>query len=529
MPVSVPHLHDELHSNTNRVTLETRYGPVTGGKASNGSTVFLEIPYASPPKRFEDPQQLPDDFKYPYKEFISESSYAAQPLNDGQAADTPFEEKVGLGSPTEDALFLNIYIPPSFPFKANFPVKVFIHGGFLQFGSPHSVATQEHFIAAERNEVWVNIAYRLSAFGFIASARHRLSGNYGFKDQWLALQWVRANIAAFGGNSEDVQIVGLSAGAHSVHQLLHHVSTLPENEDAPFSSAMLQSNAMLANPKTPTELEPQFEALCKALGLDSNSSDILDTLKDTEKVPWSTITQVIDSEKLGQYGTFRGCLSDDWVITNPGPMERQRNGDFGKSLQKHGVRYIITGEVSEEWYLYSIAHSVTNSLDIVPNLQRYFAPEVVQKLVERYPILPSSATEEEAARQFGDLLSCVQVYLPVRILARDLVETGFPILRYQIQWTPEECRPEGTSYVTHGSDRELWSLSLPALTKEQADIARSWLDAVDYEVENLKLGHPAQHSANEILVLDVDCKIHWAQDPQWKELTDLGATIFSGA
>ena len=45
----------------------------------------------------------------------------------------------------------------------------------------------------------MNIGYRLSAFGFLASEKHGLEGNYGFKDQWVALEWVRANIAAFGG------------------------------------------------------------------------------------------------------------------------------------------------------------------------------------------------------------------------------------------------------------------------------------------------------------------------------------------
>ena len=47
--------------------------------------------------------------------------------------------------------------------------------------------------------MWVNIGYRLSAFGFLASDKHWLSGNYGFKDQWLALEWVKENIASFGG------------------------------------------------------------------------------------------------------------------------------------------------------------------------------------------------------------------------------------------------------------------------------------------------------------------------------------------
>ena len=70
---------------------------------------------------------------------------------------------------------------------------------FLQFGSPHSLSCQSQFIAADRSEIWVNVGYRLSAFGFLASDKPKLDGNYGFKDQWMALEWIKENIQAFGG------------------------------------------------------------------------------------------------------------------------------------------------------------------------------------------------------------------------------------------------------------------------------------------------------------------------------------------
>ncbi|KAF8638408.1 hypothetical protein AX17_002233, partial [Amanita inopinata Kibby_2008] len=104
------------------------------------------------------------------------------------------------------------------------------------------------------------------------------AGNYGFKDQWLALEWVRSNIEVFGGDPENIHINGLSAGVHSVHQLPHHASCLPDGQHVPFHSAVLQSNAILTNPKTPKELRPQFCALRQALSLDWESPDILDVL-----------------------------------------------------------------------------------------------------------------------------------------------------------------------------------------------------------------------------------------------------------
>lgn len=59
--------------------------------------------------------------------------------------------------------------------------------------------SQAQYIASARSEVWVNIGYRLSAFGFLACDKPRIEGNFGFKDQWMALEWVRDNISAFGG------------------------------------------------------------------------------------------------------------------------------------------------------------------------------------------------------------------------------------------------------------------------------------------------------------------------------------------
>lgn len=94
---------------------------------------------------------------------------------------TPPEDKLGLGSPTENpfvsisnhhtiftnkrlSLFLNIVSPPSYssttpPAKPH-PVKIYIHGGFLQFGSPHSLSSQAQYISELKGEIWVNIGYR---------------------------------------------------------------------------------------------------------------------------------------------------------------------------------------------------------------------------------------------------------------------------------------------------------------------------------------------------------------------------------
>ncbi|KAK0459277.1 carboxylesterase [Desarmillaria tabescens] len=501
---SIPnkHLHDELATNTERITVTTRFGNVTGGRASNGAAVWLEVPFALPPTRFADPVPLPDGWKYEEgKEYLTESNFAAQPTNNGQRGDTPQEDVVGFGNPTEDPLFVTIAAPPSFPERRGFPVKVFVHGGFLQFGSPHGLKSQNQFISAERSEVWVNMGYRVSAFGFLACEAPgvNLKGNYGFKDQWVAILWVKDNIEAFGGNPNDIQISGLSAGAHSVHQILHYASHLPKGVNAPFHSAILQSNAIIATPKTPAELRPQFDALCRALGLDPRDPDILKTLQ----------TDVVGTE----FGTFRGCVDNDWMLSTPDTMEWQRSGGFAAALKEKGVKCVVVGETREEWYLYSIAHPVKTLVDVQKNLERYYDKAIVEDILHMYP---PPEKEEEIQKYYGDIFSDWQVYLPVRILAKDLLNAGYPALRYQILWVPEQCK--NTGYVTHGVDRVYWAFRLPMLYAEKdVAIARKWLETVFSEINMLQDEGKSSRGPREVLALKEDKTIGWIEDAVWEE------------
>lgn len=198
------------------------------------------------------------------------------------------------------------------------------------------------------------------------------------------------------------------------------------------------------SPKTLPELRPQFDAFCRALGLDPKLPNILDILRDPRRVPAEDLMHVIETDAVGVYnGTFRGCLDGSWMATDPDPMMWQRNGDFGRKLREKGVKAVTVGNVSDEWYLYSIAHPINNPADIVPNLSRYYPHSIVKALIAMYPTPPDTATPEELQRLFGEILSDGQVNAPVRLLARDLQGIGFPVLRYEIQWTPEQLRPKG--------------------------------------------------------------------------------------
>ncbi|KAJ8494392.1 hypothetical protein ONZ45_g13252 [Pleurotus djamor] len=456
------HLHDELMG----PVAKTQYGPIQGGRAANGAAVFLEVPYALPPKRFADPEPLPTHFRYEAKQYTTEASYAVQPTNDGQAQGTPFEDKVGLGKPTENPLFVNIVAPPAFPSGRKFPVKVYIHGGFLQFGSPHGLKSQAQYIAAENSEVWVNIGYRLSAFGFLASDTPKLNGNYGFKDQC-----VLTVLTQYTKYSTMCRVFNPVKMRHSIRRF--------------------------SNP-TPYYI-----------------------LRDPARTPWAAITKAIETDALGiEYGTFRGCVDGDWLANDPDPMTWQRNGGLAKGLLDKGVKSVIIGDLKEEWYLYSIAHPIPRTEDIIPNLERYFPNDLVARIVELHRKIPENASSEEAQRLFGEILSNLQVHLPVRIFARDFTKAGFPILRYEIRWTPEQNQAGG--YVTHGSDRSLWALRLPILTDQQVDVAKQWLSKVAEEQRSLE-GREVQglEDVRKVLVLKEDKTIGWEEDGRWEELIKL--------
>ncbi|KAH7890931.1 Alpha/Beta hydrolase protein [Phlebopus sp. FC_14] len=519
----IPHIPDELQKGVT-VVAETKYGPVKGGRTTNGAAVFLEVPYALPPVRFTDPQPLPEDYRYEDKGYVFETKHCYQPANDGQGAGIPLVDRKGYGEPSEDPLFVNVVSPSSFTPESKYPVKVYIHGGFLQFGSPHGLNCQAQFVAQERSEVFVNIGYRLSVFGFLACDEPKIDGNFGFKDQWLALLWIQENIAAFGGDPTNVQLTGLSAGAHSVHQILHHISRLPPGQNSPVKTAVLQSNAILTVPKTAPELRPQFEALCRELKLDPKSPDVLETLRDPAKVPAEELMRVIETDSVGvDNGTYRGCLDGSWMATTPDPMTWQRTGDLANKLRDKGVKNIAIGDLSEEWYLYAIAHPIHGPDDVFPNITRYYPLPIVEGLVKQYRTLPSTASAEEAERLIGEILSDGQVYIPVRMFMRDFQQVGFPVFRYEIRWTPEQLRPKGL--VTHATDRCFWALRVPSMNVPQKEVAVAWLDAIDKEFEILECEGQPMHPLNTALTLKEDQTIEWVEDKRWDHLMTIAKVL----
>ena len=145
---------------------------------------------------------------------------------------------------SEDCLFLNIWVPEDATCDSNLPVIFYIHGGGFTGGCGH----EKHFdgpVWPNKGVIAVTCNYRLGPLGFTCLPQLKeeagTTGNYGLYDQMTALKWIQNNIASFGGNPENVTIMGQSAGAMSVQQQC--VSPLT---DGLFSKAVMSSGGGLS-------------------------------------------------------------------------------------------------------------------------------------------------------------------------------------------------------------------------------------------------------------------------------------------
>ena len=193
-------------------------GELTGGRA-DGVEFFKGIPYAAAPVgdlRWRPPQPAP----------VAPVARDASSYGPDCAQEPfPYDAAPSRNGFSENCLFLNVWRPAGANPKAKLPVMVWIHGGgFINGGTTPAVYDGSRFAA--QGIAFVSINYRLGRFGFFAfpalSAEHpdELKANYGYMDQPAALKWIKANIAAFGGDPNNVMVFGESAGGSSVHMLL---------------------------------------------------------------------------------------------------------------------------------------------------------------------------------------------------------------------------------------------------------------------------------------------------------------------
>ncbi|XP_037945468.1 esterase B1-like [Teleopsis dalmanni] len=226
----------EQYSKQTNITeiIDTDKGPVQGVQRitiwNDAYYSFEKIPFAKPPLgdlRFKAP--VPAD---PWTTALDCKSPAPPPLQKSML----FSNYRG----SEDCLYLNVFTKDIKP-AALRPVMVWIYGGGFQAGeSSRTLFSPDYFMS--KDIVFVSITYRVGPLGFLSidDPAVNVPGNAGIKDQILSLKWIQTNIAAFGGDPNNVTLFGESAGGASTHFCM-----LTEQSKGLFHKAILMSGSAL--------------------------------------------------------------------------------------------------------------------------------------------------------------------------------------------------------------------------------------------------------------------------------------------
>lgn len=362
-------------------------GEIVGFHSGEAASAWLAIPYAAPPEgdlRWRAPRPaLAFDGRL---EAIEHGPVCPQVTNELSAAAADVETGVLIGE--EDCLTLDIYAPRDAAPEAGLPVMVWIHGGANVWGS--SSAYDGSQLAADRNVVVVAVQYRLGPLGFLShpalreSAEHPLdeAANFALLDLVAALDWVDANITAFGGDADRITIFGESAGAYNIAGLM--ASPVAQGH---FDAAIMQSGGTasisreVAENGGGTDLHPAREAVAAFAGPDAGAAAM-------RAVPLEEVYAVY-RDTAGEFTSLPRMIEDG--VTLP------EDGILGAAARPDGFAPVplITGVNRDEMKLYTVFD---------PQLTRRLGPLVWPRDSERYAAAVEYPSRNWRVNAVDDLL-----------------------------------------------------------------------------------------------------------------------------
>lgn len=234
------------------------------GVVADGVASFKGVPFAAPPVgdlRWRPPQMAA------HWTGVRQAAEFAPDCMQGRFGPPAAQ------APSEDCLYLNVWRPANVAAKAKLPVMVWIYGGGFVGGSSSSPFTSGTQFA-KQGVVLVAANYRVGRFGFFAFpalSRERpdeVKGNYAYMDEIAALQWVKRNIAAFGGDSNNVTIFGFSAGGVSVHSLLVSPMARGLFHKAIVESGGSRDSVLTARPMSKDGVDPNYPVSAETIGIE---------------------------------------------------------------------------------------------------------------------------------------------------------------------------------------------------------------------------------------------------------------------
>jgi para-nitrobenzyl esterase len=338
-------------------------GSIRGGVLKQNGAVFKGIPFAQAPAG--DLRWRPPAAVKPWTG-VREAAEFGPPCAQNSSGHM-------LETSREDCLYLNVWTP-EWPAASAKPVMFWIHGGG-NYGGTASSPNFDGESLARRGVVVVTTNYRLTIFGFFAHAElshespHHASGNYGLMDQIAALEWVRDNIAKFGGDPGNVTIFGQSAGAVDAnvlmtsplarglfHRAIAESGTVARNPDA-ATLAMTALGPVMSVREGPVSYSdaPELpEAERKGAALVSGD------LQSLRAMPAAELLRIVAAPHQS-IGPANGIIVDGWVLPKA-PADVFANGD-----QQHVP--LLIGNNSRER-----TPPPTASDDVTPAMQAMYGP-----------------------------------------------------------------------------------------------------------------------------------------------------------
>ena len=317
-------------------TVQTTSGAVTGHAALNKTAVseYLGIPYAQPPLgnlRFASPQ------KYQSAKAFDASSYSPDCPQKGLSSppikypnQTPQFPRIidafggGRGNAqSEDCLTLNVWTKnPGSGKKVG--VLLWIHGGRFTLGDTNTPFYQGQYLVDAEEIIFVSINYRLNIFGF--SGAPGVDANPGLQDQRMAVEWVRDNIAGFGGDPERITIMGQSAGGSTVD----YYSYAYANDPIVAGLISMSGTALSFVPNTPDFSQQSFLTAAKSIGCIGTNDEVVTCMRsaDFRKVLNSTANvKPLPTKALFQ-PVFHPTVDNKTVFTYQDYKTKGQAGEF---------------------------------------------------------------------------------------------------------------------------------------------------------------------------------------------------------